>query len=497
MAKLPSGLRTFDAAETVRRIAQNENIEATDKLFHEVQGHKHTGAPGDGPQIGTAGLANNAVTSAKLGLGSVNTAAIGNSAVTPEKISPNTLGRQQLRSGGLSGNIAKYAPVTVSAGTLTGNPTAPYTLPSEPNMWQIPRDAALPAELTIKLDARYGGMEGITLGSSRGSDRSRMPKNFYIDGSADSSSWVRLYTHTGSEYEPFQYFPFAAAGDWQFIKVVVTEHREGTNPTELSCIAVYTRSYGDVNLNALDDIRPWGLNARMQGLIMMPEGQIADNGTGTVTIGNAIIVMNPASGTYFRIAGGAYALPTWGYLYADIPVTGHGVQVTPQIGAWVDGKAHYGHRNRIIIAQRSGSGNIFFNGALQARLFSTHTVADSVDGIDFRVNEGRLEYNNNGGGWKGVGIKSVQRGVTPLKYDPNSNTYDTDKTVWINTVDTSKAFINISYTGYGWAVLSGQILPSDVTVQANFVSPYQIQLSTKVFLLSHSVSVSWEVIEFA
>ncbi|MFB9328613.1 hypothetical protein ACFFSY_21980 [Paenibacillus aurantiacus] len=497
MAKLPSGLRTFDAAETVRRIAQNENIEATDKLFHETNGHKHSGAPGDGPQIGTTGIANNAVTSAKLGLGAVNTAAIGNGAVTAEKISPNQLGRQQLRSGGLSGNIAKYAVVTASAGTLTGNPTAPYTLPSDPNVWQIPRDAALPAELTMKFETRYGGIEGISLGSSRGSDRSRMPKNFYIDGSTDSA-WVRLYTHNGSEYEPFQYFAFAAPGDWQFIKVVVTEHREGTNPTELSCISVYTRNYGDVNVNVLDDIRPWGLNARLHGLIMMPEGNISDSGTGTVTIGNSIIVMNPASGTYFRIAGGSYSLPTWGYLYADIPVTGHGGLVTPQIGAWVDGKANYGHRNRLIIAQRSGTGNIFFNGALQARLFSTHTDADSVDGIDFRVNEGRLEYNNSGGGWKGVGIKSIQRGTAQLIYDVNTNRFNQERVLYINVVDMSKTFVNVSCTGYGWANMSGGvILNSDVTVQAQLINNYQIKLWTKPNLFYHEANVTWEVIEYA
>ena len=46
MPKLPSGLTTFEATDTVSRLAQNENIEATDALFHPTAGHKHSAKAG-------------------------------------------------------------------------------------------------------------------------------------------------------------------------------------------------------------------------------------------------------------------------------------------------------------------------------------------------------------------------------------------------------------------------------------------------------------------
>lgn len=111
---------------------------------------------------------------------------------------------------------------------------------------------------------------------------------------------------------------------------------------------------------ALNDVvNTWGPAARMQGIHIIPEGTPPSaNGSGSMTIPQSI-VMNPISGSWFRIAAGTYALTSWGYLYVDLPpTTARGSTVTPTVAAWADGDRAYDHADRLILAQRSGPGPI-------------------------------------------------------------------------------------------------------------------------------------------
>jgi hypothetical protein len=112
--------------------------------------------------------------------------------------------------------------------------------------------------------------------------------------------------------------------------------------------------------NHLEARATWGENARTQGILIIPEGTaIIDNGTGSLTIPQ-LIVMNPAAGSWMRVAAGTYSLGSWGYLYVDIPPTGTSRSVvTPSIAAWSDTDRLYDSRDRIILAQRRGGGAIY------------------------------------------------------------------------------------------------------------------------------------------
>jgi len=112
--------------------------------------------------------------------------------------------------------------------------------------------------------------------------------------------------------------------------------------------------------NMLNATATWGENARTQGICIIPEGTVSDDGAGNLTFGSTVIVMNPAAGSWIRVASGTYTLGTWGYLYVDIPPTGtRGTTVTPSVGTWTDGDRNYDNRDRIILAQRMGNGAIF------------------------------------------------------------------------------------------------------------------------------------------
>lgn len=102
--------------------------------------------------------------------------------------------------------------------------------------------------------------------------------------------------------------------------------------------------------------------------------------------------------------------------------------------------------------------------------------ADMVDGINFRINAGMLEFFD-GTGWKGVGIKNVQRGVSAVGA---SNTVN----ITISAVNLSKSYICVNGTINGG---SGPL--------ANLTSPSNIQVSNSN--VGYPLSVGWEVIEFA
>ncbi|MGE0635549.1 MAG: hypothetical protein AB7P01_03855 [Bacteroidia bacterium] len=117
---------------------------------------------------------------------------------------------------------------------------------------------------------------------------------------------------------------------------------------------------GTSNSAYIQNMAAWGLNARTQGLMIMPEGTVTDDGAGNLTFGGNVIVMNPLSGSYIRVAAGTYALGSWGTLYVNMPPTSaRGTTVTPLVTAWADGDRNYDGRDRILLAQRNGGGRIW------------------------------------------------------------------------------------------------------------------------------------------
>lgn len=104
----------------------------------------------------------------------------------------------------------------------------------------------------------------------------------------------------------------------------------------------------------------WGQNALTNGLMVMPEGNVYDDGAGTITFASTVIVISPGSGSWIRVAQGSYTLQTWGYLYVDLPPTSvRGTTYSPSIGTWADGDRSYDARDRLILAQRVGGGAIY------------------------------------------------------------------------------------------------------------------------------------------
>jgi hypothetical protein len=107
---------------------------------------------------------------------------------------------------------------------------------------------------------------------------------------------------------------------------------------------------------------PWGLTARTQGLMVIPEGAVYDDGAGTLVLTSTLIIMNPAAGSWLRVAAGSYALPVWGYLYVDLPsVTAPRSTVTPGVGSWRDSDRPFDSGERFVLAQRMSEGAIFLN----------------------------------------------------------------------------------------------------------------------------------------
>lgn len=128
---------------------------------------------------------------------------------------------------------------------------------------------------------------------------------------------------------------------------------------------------GSSNSAHIQNLATWGLNARTQGLIIMPEGDVTDDGAGNLTIGN-LIIMNPLAGSWIRINSGTYALGGWGSLWAPIPPSGaRGTYVTPTVLPWLDADRNYDGRDRVLLAQRMSNGRIWTRFGVPANLTGT------------------------------------------------------------------------------------------------------------------------------
>ena len=126
--------------------------------------------------------------------------------------------------------------------------------------------------------------------------------------------------------------------------------------------AVDSRVIADGSIDPADlSLDPWGVAARVQGLIVMPEGSVSDDGAGNIILGGTLIVMNPMAGTYIRVAPGTYHLDSWEYLYVDLPPTvPDKATVTPQVGQWIHGTRSFDGGDRFLLAQRMAGGKVWF-----------------------------------------------------------------------------------------------------------------------------------------
>lgn len=105
----------------------------------------------------------------------------------------------------------------------------------------------------------------------------------------------------------------------------------------------------------------WGNLARQQGLIVVPQGTIADSGTGIATFGSKLFVMNPYTGSFIEVLAGAYTLADKECLICDIPPTAAvGSIVTPTVVSWTNDNRKWVQRDKLVLAQRIGN-KIFFN----------------------------------------------------------------------------------------------------------------------------------------
>lgn len=196
--KLPSGLSTFEPTDTVRRIAQNDNIEATDKLFRGGAGHGHTGKDGDGPKIGGDGIAFGA------------------------------LERRHLRYGRLSANIAAGKPFTLTDGDVYREE------------WILSNTYDhFPASMTIDLGGTYSDIEGFSFETKP--DDEAFPGAFEIHMSVDNSTWRTVYKFEAKEnsFEPFH--PFAKLETAAFVRITITKP-SNFSTTTLKRFAVYSLS---------------------------------------------------------------------------------------------------------------------------------------------------------------------------------------------------------------------------------------------------------------
>ncbi len=133
--------------------------------------------------------------------------------------------------------------------------------------------------------------------------------------------------------------------------------------------AIGTMQIADGSIKITDvSLDTWGILARSQGLMVMPEGQVTDDGNGNVTLGLPIIIMNPLSGTFIRVRPGTYHLDPWGYLYVNLPPSvPEYANVDPQTAQWVHAARTFEGYDKFVLAQRMASGPVWFRFGWTAR----------------------------------------------------------------------------------------------------------------------------------
>ncbi|MCP8970052.1 interleukin-like EMT inducer domain-containing protein [Ectobacillus ponti] len=426
MANLPSGLKTFEANDNVLRKAQNDNIEATDRLFNPATGHKHTGLPGDAPKIGSSGLDDLTGTLTMKGGGQL------------QMHNPNNNGAYMRVAWGLD------RPKIMLGGT------------------------------------GIGSQEAFQIQNMDGTSR------FEVDKDGNGKLGANEIWHKGNlKAQRIDAFRLISAGLGAIPPVAQAGvHQNGTY------VSGTTISYG---LTVIDRATHKILSNKSYDVYNSAEQATALANALNVLGSDKIVIIttydepmrNRLAGDLpkaIKRCGGSRAmfesdafLYRCAYVLVGIPGIGEGngmERISPtgnQTDSWLDVSFTLIDGNPMI----GGSG-----------------VSPVVNGgINFRSTNGFLEYND-GSGWKGVGIKSVQRGQVWL-YDSNVAYF------YIAPVNMAKSFINISSTGYHYEWRTDRYLAQAATARGVIFSSNQISVvAVGIFPYTYCL-VSYEVIEYA
>lgn len=449
MRKLPSGLNAFEPSDAVRREAQNANIEVLDKFINNGKVHRHTGKPGDAPQIGNEG------------------------------ISSGSIDRHHLNSGKLSGNIAKYKPVTITGGELRGLPTAPYYISSskEYNWWRIPKDTGYPQSITIHLEDAFSIIEAVSF-EFIPAPQTTKPFTCIVEVGSDNE-WKEVFNEIldGVDRSPLLWFAEPKEGS----KVRLTLNGLPTDMEMfITRLAVYSQSSRGLEEEPLEDRRPWGLVARMQGLLAISPNPIIDN-SNSVTLGGHIYVLNPMADTYFVITAGTFPLLNNEYLYAEFNYYhNNGLSQVPSVGkADYNNLPHlYARRDNFILLYRFG-GKIYLHPLLQAKLQTASGAPINLQAADSGDEyQGALQMNNV------LGIKKVQRGVAQFPENKHSIS------IQISPVQVEKSIINVTQKEE-----DNNGIIYNASLRGRIISSNEVEVSLESF--SEGALITWEVIEYA
>lgn len=113
-----------NSGDPIRSQDWNDLVKGIADLFEKMSGtagvgHQHTGGDEEGPQIAEAGLANNAVSTAKIQDLAITAAKIATNAVTAAKIADGAVGSSELQSNAVS--TVKIANNAVSTAKIANN----------------------------------------------------------------------------------------------------------------------------------------------------------------------------------------------------------------------------------------------------------------------------------------------------------------------------------------------------------------------------------------
>ncbi len=245
-------------------------------------------------------------------------------------------------------------------------------------------------------------------------------------------------------------------------------------------------------MSSIPDIYdPWGPVARAQGMIVMPEGTITDNGAGGVTFGSTLIVMaGGGNNNWIRVAAGSHTLGQWDALCVDVPPTN-----APRgtYAAYVDaysgspaGDEKYPHRDRLVLGVRIGAGRIAWRYPALERAANPVVTNPWTDsgwqrlGIEIAYEGGHSNYPAPWGGAGWVAIRRLPSGLVvgrgliqsgsgavftlPVGFRPSSvpegyiimtaNLSGSNESFRLDTVG-ANAWKMMNSPGWGWGSLAG------------------------------------------
>lgn len=119
----------------------------------------------------------------------------------------------------------------------------------------------------------------------------------------------------------------------------------------------------------------WSIIARLQGLIIAPEDFVFDDLNGTIIV-PSILVSNPLTGTFNRIESFTTTLFENGYIYFDLPSSSDEIIPITIINdnpfSPLQGSPYpeYPNGDRVILAQRVGTGRVWFRFNQPVSFFS-------------------------------------------------------------------------------------------------------------------------------